>query len=264
MDLGIRDIYNRTLLHAASGAGYVDIVQWLFDHGVSANSQQDDHEAPAEANWLLGRSITVDDADNTNHTPLHSASSGGHFEIVRQLLVRGADVTAKTQRHWSPLHLASYSRDAETVRLLIEHGADVTARDRRHKTPLHSVLFLHDGFMDVTALDMTHSTPLDLASSLGIPRIVQILLESGADANAQNETHSTPLHRASIREESSECVRILIEHGADVTARDWNRKTPLHIASSWDEHPMSGLFQEGLKEKNPLDAFAYGVVHWER
>ncbi|KAH9011717.1 ankyrin repeat-containing domain protein [Lactarius deliciosus] len=215
MDLGIRDIHNGTLLHAASRGGYVDIVQWLFDHGVPANSQRDNHETPAEANWRQGRGITVDEAYDTNHTPLHSASRGGHFEIVRQLLVRGADVTAKTQRHWSPLHLASNSRDVETVRLLIEHGADVTARDRRHKTPLHSVSILYDEFVashsaqsstapetvrllidhgaDVTALDITHSTPLHLASSLYIPEIVQILIDA-AQTSLRKMRHNQHLY----------------------------------------------------------------------
>jgi len=139
-DLGIRDDNNMTLLHAAAEGGYVDIAKWLLDHGVPANSQQDNQETPlslAEANGHQGHGITVDAADDTKHTPLHWASQGGHFEIVRELLMRGAGVTTKNQIYRTPLHLASYSRDAETVRLLIEHGADVTAQDRRHRTPLH-------------------------------------------------------------------------------------------------------------------------------
>ncbi|KAH9046358.1 ankyrin repeat-containing domain protein [Lactarius deliciosus] len=279
IDLGIRDDNNKTLLHAASEGGYVDIVQWLFDHSVPANSKTPLYLA--EANGHQGHGITVDDADDTNHTPLHWASQGGHFEIVRLLLMRGADVTTRNQFRRSPLHLVSYMGDSATVRLLTEHGADVTAQDRRHRTPLHLASLLHDkDFVglypaksgtvaetvrllinhgaDVTALDTTHSTPLHLVLSLHIREIVQILIENGVDVDVKNETHSTPLHQASSQVDS-ESVRILIEHGADVTARDWNHKTPLHIASSWDDRLVLRLDWEKLNKK--IDSVRLLIEH---
>lgn len=67
------------------------------------------------------------------------------------------------------------SNKARTMRLLIEHGADVTAQDE------------------------TLSTPLHMASSSGIPDLVQLLIEHGADANGQDQSHRTPLHLASSR-----------------------------------------------------------------
>ena len=127
------------------------------------------------------------------------------------------------------------------MQLLIKHGADVTAQDETHTTPLH------------------------LASSLGIPEIVQLLIECGADVTSQDWTHQTPLHMASSwvspkaaflsiqhrghrtdvngQDESinkscnpfswkTETVKLLIDHGADVTAQDETKSTPLHIASS--------------------------------
>ncbi|KAH9011723.1 ankyrin repeat-containing domain protein, partial [Lactarius deliciosus] len=219
-DLGIRDDSNKTLLHAASGGGYVDIVQWLFDHG--------------------GHGIIVDAADDTDHTPLHWASQGGHSEVVQRLLMRGANVTTKNHMYRTPLHLASYSRDAETVRLLIEHGADVTTQDRRHRTPLHftlsfvvaeTVRLLIDHGADLTALDLALCTPLHLASICAIPETVRMLIENGADVNAQDDTHSTPLHKV-FQGSTTETVRLLIDHGADVNAPDWDHKTPPHVASS--------------------------------
>ena len=140
-DLGIitNDI-GITLLHAASEEGHVGFVKRLLARGAPENLQQHNHEAPL---YLVGaaghqqHSINVDAADDFNYTSLHWASQGGHSEIVRELLMRGTDVTAKNQNLRTPLHLASYSGDTETMRLLIERGADVSAQDRRHKTPLH-------------------------------------------------------------------------------------------------------------------------------
>jgi ankyrin repeat protein len=38
----VRGYNNRTLLHAASEDGFIDVVQWLLDHGADADLQDDD------------------------------------------------------------------------------------------------------------------------------------------------------------------------------------------------------------------------------
>ena len=140
-DLGIiTNDNNMTLLHAASEEGYVDFAKRLLDRGALANLQQPNHETSLHLDGAAEhrqRSTSVDNVDDFNYTPLHWSSQAGHSEIVRELLMRGADVTAKNQIRRTPLHLASHSGDTETVRLLIERGANVTAQDRRHRTPLH-------------------------------------------------------------------------------------------------------------------------------
>ena len=110
-DLGIRNDHNMTLLHAASAGKSVDIVRWLFEHAVHDNSQQDSDKTSlhlAPANRHLWQGITVNEADDVQRTPLHLALEGGHFEIIRELLRRGADVTAKDLEHRTPLHYVSY------------------------------------------------------------------------------------------------------------------------------------------------------------
>ena len=105
-DLRLRNQYNTTLLHAASAEGSVDVANWLFNHGVSANSQHDNHETPLHLAEAY-RHIIVNVVDNNNHTPLHLASQHGHFDMVRELLRRGADVSAQDRSHRTPLHLVS-------------------------------------------------------------------------------------------------------------------------------------------------------------
>ena len=112
-NLHLRGDGNVTLLHAASEMGYVDVVEWLFGHGVPGNPRQDDHGSRAEGNEPRGLDISVDVVDDYKNTPLHVASRGGifnidgHPEIVRELLIRGADVTARNRAHKTPLHMAS-------------------------------------------------------------------------------------------------------------------------------------------------------------
>ena len=113
-DLALRNQNNTTLLHAASEAGLLDVTNWLFNHGVSANSQ-DNHDTPldtpllhlAEANGHPRKMISVNVVDNYNRTPLHLASLRGEFDIARELLRRGADVSAQDRSHSTPLHLVS-------------------------------------------------------------------------------------------------------------------------------------------------------------
>ena len=185
--------YNgRTLLHAASADGLVDVAQWLLDIGADVNAQA--------GSWRT-------DAATDNYTPLHKASSGGHINVVRLLIEHGADVHARDQSQSTPLHFASSKGSAETVQLLIKHGANVHARDQSQSTPLH------------------------LASSRGDVETVQLLIEHGADVHAQDQSQSTPLHLASYRGDV-EIVQLLIEHGADVHAWDQSQSTPLHLALS--------------------------------
>ncbi|KAH9066166.1 hypothetical protein EDB87DRAFT_1801741 [Lactarius vividus] len=57
-------------------------------------------------------------------------------------------------------------------------------------------------------------------------RVMQLLIQNGADVNAQDGDHLTPLHLASSRE-NTEIVQLLIEHGADVDALDRSYSKPV-------------------------------------
>ncbi len=71
--------------------------------------------------------------------PLHTAAREGHYNVVRLLLDRGADVNAFTMMHWSVLHLATFNGREEITRLLLERGADVHAQNDMGRTPFQVV-----------------------------------------------------------------------------------------------------------------------------
>jgi ankyrin repeat protein len=102
----------------------------------------------SEVRRLLDAGIDVNLKDYYGRTPLHIASLFGHIDIVKELLIRGADINPTTSRaswegsnvskdEWTPLLLAIECGRREVVRELIRHGADVNMKYTIGWTPLH-------------------------------------------------------------------------------------------------------------------------------
>ena len=70
--------------------------------------------------------------------------------------------------------------------------------------------------------------------------MVRMLLDHGANVDAEDDWHQTPLHQvlddldednAWDNEDFFEVAKLLVERGADVNALNTNHETPLHRAS---------------------------------
>jgi ankyrin repeat protein len=98
-------------------------------------------------------------------TPLHFAAFFGHPDAASLLIERGADLEVPARNEEiagaaRPLHSATAAGRREVCAVLLEAGADVNARQ-------------HAGY-----------TPLLEAAQLGDSRLVELLLEHGADRTA--------------------------------------------------------------------------------
>ena len=165
--------------------------------------------------------------------PLVAALAGGHFQTADILLHNGADPDVRDYSGKNPLHAAADSGNFEVVRTLIESRANpayINARDGGLGwTPLH---WAADGryFKDGSLL--------------------RILLEHGADINAQTHGGWTPLHRAS-NYGALEVVCLLLEHGADVETKTNSGKTALQFAANLGRREIVELLREhGAKKKH--------------
>src|SRR5216684_2065657 len=105
---------------------------------------------------------------------------------------------------------------------------------------------------DVNAKDSRGATPLMYAAAFGNARQMKLLLESGADVNAQNAFHATALIWAGGDAVKS---RMLIEHGADVNVRTQQRRTPLMAAAKRNGNAdlVRLLLAKGADVKTPGD-----------
>jgi ankyrin repeat protein len=83
---------------------------------------------------------------------------------------------------------------------------------------------------DVHNIDLEEMTPLHYAIKRNDPKIVQILIDYGADLNAKNKDGLTPLHYAvSLVNVNLDIVQLLIK-GSDVNSKIPNVYSILHTA----------------------------------
>jgi ankyrin repeat protein len=180
-DVNIHDNLGSTPLSWASYHGNIDIVKILIEGGANV-----DLEGP------------------NNKTPLYYASFEGHREVVKLLLEAGANTEiAENVLGWTPLMTATYEEHVDVVKLLLENRANINNVNGNIETALY------------------------IASNYGITNVMHILLEHKANTEIQELTNGwTALHVA-CRNNEIEAVRLLLNAGADVDAQDHQHRKPI-------------------------------------
>ena len=111
------------------------------------------------------------------------------------------------------LHFAANAYDAKVAGQLIADGADVRARNRRGHEPLHLAA---SGLPGEPGWNPTAQA-----------RMINLLIDAGADPNATSSGEMTPLHRA-VRCRGAAAAEALLDRGATVLARNKSGST------AWD------------------------------
>jgi ankyrin repeat protein len=189
-----------------------------------------------------------------NTTPLLERIASGRTDLVFDHLAAGDPATA-TDADGVPLmqHCAYYG-DVSAIRQLLAHGASLQS--------------------------LGADLGLNAACFHGHWRLVQFLLEQGADANFSDpDTVETPLHAAlctTERTAHNRVMRVLLAHGADPNraAKDGAEtsgfmrdvrtcgETPLHRAAAFgDEEAIKMLIDAGAKI-DAKDAHGDSPLSW--
>ena len=150
---------------------------------------QDDRETAA---LLVSAGANVKAVNRYGVTPLSLACTNGNAEIVELLLKAGADPNAALPGGETPLMTASRVGSLASVKALLSRGATVDRKD-----------------------DRRGQTALMWAAAEGHARVVEMLIEVGADLHNRLTSGFTPLLFA-VREGRTDVVRVLLKAGADV------------------------------------------------
>ncbi|KAK5202772.1 hypothetical protein LTR41_011483 [Exophiala xenobiotica] len=168
------------------------------------------------------------------------------------------DTSSDTHNLWFPVHwwvkgartlrpkmtslrLAAYLGDAAIIKILLQQNqdSDLDGMDQEGRTALvwasgnanaEIVRMLVDAGADVNAQGDQCGSALQTASLQGKEKLVQILIDRRADINADGGTYGNALQAAAIRGREKE-VQILLGSGADVNKQGGRYGTALQAAS---------------------------------
>jgi ankyrin repeat protein len=237
------DRWGHTALYHACLQGHVPAVVLLLQYGAIADAnllrlacrshnygqQQHAHVVRALLRQSNNSNAYVNDADEFGRTALYMAVVHGHEEVVDVLLKQGGadanncrDGTGRTALQ----KVAKRPDCAGVMRLLLEHGADPNVRADNGRTALHFASKKRN-FGAVEALVQCAATIVDLKDDKG--RTALHHAAAGADEAAQVQL-----------------VQLLLDSGADASIRDPSGKLPLFLASQ--EGAAYMLLKEAVKD----------------
>ncbi|MFQ5982489.1 MAG: ankyrin repeat domain-containing protein, partial [Woeseiaceae bacterium] len=217
----------------------VDTVKQLLEAGANANAANEYGVAPLHlacqnrsvdvVQALLAGGADPNSALWSGVTPLMIAAKSGREDIVRALISAGADVnTVEPRRGQSALMWAISFANPEAARALIEAGADISARTTKLNED-YSPMELEAYTKSVPGSAQGGYTPLMFAARQGDLASARLLLDRGADVNAESVADGSPLVIATAAGHE-DLALILLDVGADHASTDAGGMTALHYA----------------------------------
>jgi ankyrin repeat protein len=165
--------------------GQLPRVKYLIDRGADIDYEEDgatllfqavDHERVEVVKTLILAGADVNRKTNFGYQAIHTAASvtgDEAFAILELLLWAGCELEKKNPNGSTPLHMAKSGRVAKA---LIQGGADIESR-----------------VSSLSCFPWNGLTPLHEHARKGRIEIAEILIQAGADVNARCDKGKTPL-----------------------------------------------------------------------
>ena len=248
-----------TPLYIACQQGNTEAVRVLLQHQADPNIPSSDNKKTplmvacsnthAEVVKLLlaHKATDVEALDETHDTALRYANDQNSTEIVR-LLLESAHVNPNVygRNDWSCLLVSCCDGYLDNVVLLLEHGADPYHKVKGGKTCL--MMASQYGHIDIVHLLLS-------SKQVDIKRLINAQTEAGWTALALSYKHP-------------KIVELLLEHGADPNLHTNDGWTPLLLACLEEGVPatvellLKRKYQADIDHQNKYGVSAYGLSSW--
>jgi ankyrin repeat protein len=208
--------------------------------------------------YLIDEGLSVESISSYDWTMLHWAIFSSKESLVRQLLNLGVHPNGPSVQHQTPLFLAAYKQNVPLITALLKVGADKYISDQDGFFPLSCAVY--QGHIEVLQhlLDpytLTLAKPikpfgwslLHVAAIKGFSEILSMLIQAGADIEAQDDFGRTPLHWA-CQLGHAPVVHSLIDAGVFINPEDKYGDTPLKVSALTHHNRLTHwLFQQGAR-----------------
>lgn len=196
------------------------------------------------------------------------------YRLLEMLLSHGADLDARTKLGATALHVASACGSTSIVEMLISLVPEqMEAKEKPHNaTPLISALsqgnnetacvLLENGANVNAETNIWHDTPLDFASHSGLMESVRKLVNGkGRRVGSVNVNHvglmgRTALHWAAISG-NPDIIIELLRHDVDPFKTDIYGFTALELATQQKKHEAASILRWWPSHFKPLHVFNF-------
>ncbi|XP_066139655.1 protein phosphatase 1 regulatory subunit 12A isoform X4 [Euwallacea fornicatus] len=225
-DINTANVDGLTALHQACIDDNLDMVEFLVEHGADVNR-----------------------GDNEGWTPLHATASCGLMYIAKYLIEKGGDVAAVNNDGELAIDIAECQKMEGLLKSeIVKKGIDCdAARNDEERAMLRDA---QEWLATKSSLvnephQKTGATALHVASAKGYVDVIKILLQCGADIDAQDVDGWSPLHAAAHWGQEEAC-RLLVDNLADLESKNIVGQTAFDLADS----EMLGVLEDLKKKQN--------------
>tara|TARA_B100000965_G_scaffold320581_1_gene281662 strand:- start:1194 stop:2843 length:1650 start_codon:yes stop_codon:yes gene_type:complete len=228
-------------LYSNTGEDLQKIIQreWLLEHLV--NTRWDYANLVEELPEILNNWKDIKDAHG--HTPLHMAVEWNLINLTEAIIDTTTDLDAieiEDDRGWTALHIAADKGFNQCASILLKCSKNaLNKKTKKDESPLHlaaannrqsTVCLLIDEGANIEAENASGNTPLLEASQEGAEKSAMVLLNKGANASKTNLKGQTALHLCAMSSAENLCKTLAKIDPKAPYAQDNDERTPLHIA----------------------------------
>lgn len=280
-DFNLKTVDGDSPLSLAMACGYNRLVPILIQGGADVNARNGQdltllHQAILKqdsdtAVFLLNQGADLNALTGDQESPLQLAIHCRLPVVIDALCSRGVSFSAPDDKGDPPLWIALSSEQDDIAAVLVRHGVDTdcwgTGPDGCQQTLLHraidenkeyAAIFLIKSGCDLDSPRQPgpngeggdeakdKASPLHLCCQWGLVRVLQTLIDHGANVNALDYNQKTSLHVA-IENQHDEIIGILLCHpGLDLKIRDKNGSTSFATALTIRNHKAAQSILERL------------------